>query len=49
MQARIRVAAAAAGLRAGTTGDAKIVVRQSNVWGAVAWALRKHVRSDLLL
>ena len=49
VQARIRVATAAAGLRAGTTGDAKIVVRQSNVWGAVSWALRKHVRSDLLL
>ena len=49
MQARIRVAAAAAGLRAGTTGDAKIVVRQSNVWGALSWAVRKRIRSDLLL
>jgi len=49
VEARIRVATRAAGLRPGVTGEAKIVVRQSNVWGALAWAVRKRIRSDLLL
>src|SRR3989440_2939649 len=45
VEARIRVA----GVRPGVTGEAKIVVRQSNVWGALSWAVRKRIRSDLLL
>jgi len=49
VEARIRVAIKVAGLRPGVTGEAKIVVRQSNVWGALAWAVRKRIRSDLLL
>jgi len=49
VEARIRVATRVAGLRPGVTGEARIVVRQSNVWGALAWAVRKRIRSDLLL
>lgn len=35
--------------RTGVTGEAKILVRRSNVLGALLWAVRKRVRSDLLL
>ena len=49
VEARIRVATRGAGLRPGVTGEAKIVVRRSNVWGALWWAARKRIRSDLLL
>ena len=37
------------GLRPGVTGEAKIVVRHSNVFGAMLWAVRKRVRGDLFL
>ncbi len=47
-EARVRVAASAV-YRSGVTGEAKIAVRRSNMWGALWWTLRKHVRSDLLL
>jgi multidrug efflux pump subunit AcrA (membrane-fusion protein) len=47
-EARVRVAASPT-FRPGVTGEAKIAVRKSNVWGALWWAVRKRVRSDLLL
>jgi multidrug efflux pump subunit AcrA (membrane-fusion protein) len=33
----------------GMTGRARITLRQSNLWGAVWWAVRKGIRSDILL
>ncbi len=49
LEARVRVSTAGRALRPGVTGQAKIVVRRSSVWGALWWAVRKRVRSDLLL
>lgn len=49
LEARVRVGAVGSTLRPGVTGQAKIVVRRSSVWGALWWAVRKRVRSDLLL
>lgn len=49
VEARIHFPSAAAGLRPGVTGEARIAVQRSNVWGALWWAVRKRVRSDLLL
>ena len=51
VEARVRVARAvgASGLRPGVTGEAKVTVRRSNLFGAMWWGLRKRVRSDLLL
>ncbi|OLC08647.1 MAG: hypothetical protein AUH42_00995 [Gemmatimonadetes bacterium 13_1_40CM_70_11] len=49
LEARVRVSTAGLALRPGATGQAKIVVRRSSVWGALWWAVRKRVRSDLLL
>ena len=48
VEARIRVATSPV-FRPGVTGEAKVAVRRSNVWGALWWAVRKRVRSDLLL
>ena len=48
MEARVPIAGGA-GLRPGMSGEASIVLRQSNVWGAVWWALRRRIRTDLLL
>jgi len=36
-------------LRPGMTGEASITLRQSNAWGALWWAVRRRVRTDLLL
>ena len=49
MEARVRLANRGDGLRPGVTGEAKIVVRRSNVFGAILWAVRKRVRGDLFL
>ena len=49
LEARLHMAGDARGLRAGVTGEARITVRRSSVWGALWWAIRKRVRSDLLL
>ncbi len=49
LEARVRVASNGSALRPGVTGEAKIAVRRSNVFGALWWAVRKRVRSDLLL
>jgi biotin carboxyl carrier protein len=36
-------------LRPGMTGEARITLRQSNVWGALWWAIRSRIRTDVLL
>ncbi len=36
-------------LRPGVTGEAEIIVRRSTLLGALWWALRKHIRNDILL
>ncbi len=48
VEARVRVPGSAA-YRPGVTGEARITVRRTNVLGALWWAVRKRVRSDLLL
>ena len=35
--------------RPGASGQASVVIRRSNLAGALWWAVRKRVRSDLLL
>ena len=49
LEARVLVPRTASTWRAGATGEAKITVRRSNLIGALVWAVRKRVRSDLLL
>ena len=49
VEARVRLANDGDGLRPGVTGEAKIVVRRSNVFGAMLWAVRKRLRGDLFL
>jgi putative peptide zinc metalloprotease protein len=48
LEARVRMAAAPA-FRPGMTGEARITVRDSNLWGALWWNLRRRIRSDILL
>jgi len=40
---------AAVALRPGMTGEASVTLRRSNAWGALWWALRRRLRTDLLL
>jgi putative peptide zinc metalloprotease protein len=35
--------------RPGMTGEASVTLRESNLWGALWWGVRKRVRTDLLL
>jgi putative peptide zinc metalloprotease protein len=35
--------------RPGMTGEASVALRQSNLWGALLWAARRRIRTDLLL
>jgi putative peptide zinc metalloprotease protein len=35
--------------RAGMTGEASITIRRSNVWGSLFWAIRRRIRTDILL
>ncbi|MEO7987000.1 MAG: HlyD family secretion protein, partial [Gemmatimonadales bacterium] len=37
------------GVLAGRTGEASVTLRQSNVWGALWWGVRRRIRSDILL
>ena len=37
------------GLRPGMTGRASVTVRDSNLWGALWWSIRRGIRSDILL
>jgi putative peptide zinc metalloprotease protein len=48
VQARIRMAGGG-WLRPGMTGEASVTLRRSNVWGALWWAIRRRVRTDILL
>jgi HlyD family secretion protein len=48
VETRVRLAGTAA-LRPGMTGDARITLRESNVWGALWWAIRSRIRTDVLL
>ncbi|MGN6390912.1 MAG: HlyD family efflux transporter periplasmic adaptor subunit [Gemmatimonadales bacterium] len=49
------VVEARVGLRAtgrwdpGMTGEASVTLRRSNVWGSLWWAIRRRVRTDILL
>jgi hypothetical protein len=36
-------------LRPGMTGEARITLSQSNAWGALWWAIRSRIRTDVLL
>jgi len=35
--------------RTGMTGEASVTLRESNLWGALWWGVRKRVRTDLML
>jgi hypothetical protein len=35
--------------RPGLTGEASVTLRESNLWGALWWSLRRRVRTDILL
>jgi hypothetical protein len=48
VESRVRVAGAEA-LRPGMTGEASVTVRRSTVWGALWWAIRRRIRTDVLL
>ena len=48
IEARVRLAAQPA-WRPGAGGSASVIVRRSNIAGALWWAVRKRVRSDILL
>ena len=48
MESRVRLAGGAP-LRPGMTGEARITLRRSNAWGALWWAIRSRIRTDLLL
>jgi putative peptide zinc metalloprotease protein len=48
LEARVRTAAGTT-WRPGMTGEASIQVRNSNLWGWLWWAIRRRIRSDILL
>ncbi|MBA3659508.1 MAG: HlyD family efflux transporter periplasmic adaptor subunit [Gemmatimonadales bacterium] len=48
VEARVRLPSDAR-WRPGMTGEASIVLRRSNVWGSLWWAIRRRIRSDLFL
>jgi hypothetical protein len=48
VEARVRVPSEG-GWRAGMTGQASVTLARSNVWGALWWAIRRRVRTDILL
>ena len=48
VEARVRLPADPA-WRPGASGEAAVVVRRSNVLGAMWWGVRRRVRSDVLL
>jgi hypothetical protein len=35
--------------RPGMTGEASVTLRESNLWGALWWSVRRRVRTDILL
>jgi multidrug efflux pump subunit AcrA (membrane-fusion protein) len=48
VETRVRLAGMDA-LRPGMTGEARITLRESNLWGALWWAIRSRIRTDVLL
>jgi multidrug efflux pump subunit AcrA (membrane-fusion protein) len=48
LEARVRSSAGPA-WRPGMTGEASVTIRRSNLWGSLWWALRRRIRSDILL
>jgi hypothetical protein len=48
VEGRVRLPASAA-CRPGMTGEASITVREASLWGALAWSVRRRIRSDILL
>jgi putative peptide zinc metalloprotease protein len=48
VEARLRLPALG-GWRPGMTGRARVTVRQSNLWGALWWGIRRSIRSDIFL
>jgi multidrug efflux pump subunit AcrA (membrane-fusion protein) len=48
VEARLRLPALT-GWRPGMTGQASVTVRNSNLWGALWWSIRRGIRSDILL
>ncbi len=48
VESRVRLEGGPA-LRPGMTGEARITLRQSNIWGALWWAIRSRIRTDVLL
>jgi putative peptide zinc metalloprotease protein len=48
MESRVRLAGAES-LRPGMTGEARITLRDSNIWGALWWAIRSRIRTDVML
>ena len=48
VESRVRLASMET-LRPGMTGEARITLRRSNVWGALWWAIRSRIRTDVLL
>jgi hypothetical protein len=35
--------------RPGMSGRARVTLRQSNLWGALWWSIRREIRSDIFL
>ena len=48
VEVRLRLPARA-GWRPGMTGRASVTIRESNLWGAVWWRIRRGIRTDILL
>lgn len=48
VESRVRLAEGRT-LRPGMTGEARITLRQTNAWGALWWAIRSRIRTDVLL
>jgi hypothetical protein len=48
VESRVRLAGAEA-LRPGMTGEARITIRESTIWGALWWGIRRRIRTEVLL
>jgi hypothetical protein len=48
VESRVRLPRGKA-LRPGMTGEARITLRQSTAWGALWWAIRRRIRTEILL
>jgi putative peptide zinc metalloprotease protein len=48
VESRVRLVSAES-LRPGMTGEASVAIRRTNAWGALWWAIRSRIRTDILL